>query len=54
VGETQPQNGHRPIKLWKRHINHQSDDHPCNEIAGSSRIFSFRSIISGMRSEMQV
>jgi hypothetical protein len=26
VGETQPQNGQRPIKLRKRHVYHESDD----------------------------
>jgi len=26
MGETQPQNGHWPIKLRKRHVYHESDD----------------------------
>src|SRR5205823_2525302 len=31
VGETQPQNGHRPIKLRKRHVYDESDDRNGNK-----------------------
>jgi hypothetical protein len=31
VGEAQPQNGHRPIKLRKRHVYHESDDRNGNK-----------------------
>ena len=31
MGEAQPQNGHRPIKLRKRHVYHESDDRNRNK-----------------------
>jgi hypothetical protein len=31
VGEAQPQNGHRSIKLRKRHVYHKSDDRHGNK-----------------------